>query len=134
MSDSGSEEQSENSSTDSWVEALPAALRKFQHSPIHWAAIKEFASNLRGTIPTAKVAGMNTLMQGMGELHARIDQLSQSRVEIREIRERETPYKEVGVPLNPPNEFEMGPITGRVAPPRTPAMNQFEMPHSSTFT
>ena len=50
----------------SWMEALPVALREFEHSPIHWAAIKEFARNLRGTIPTAKVAGMNTLMQGMG--------------------------------------------------------------------
>ena len=83
MSDSDSVEQSEHSSTDSWVEALPTALREFEHSPNHWAAIKEFAKNISGTIPTAKVAGMNTLVQGMEELHARMDQLSQSRVEIR---------------------------------------------------
>ena len=93
MSESSSTHESETDSTDSWMEALPAVLREFEHSPIHWAAIKEFASNLRGTIPTAKVAGMNTLMQGMGELHARMDLLSQSRVEI---RERETPSKELG--------------------------------------
>ena len=93
MSESSSTHESEADSTDSWMEALPAALREFEHSPIHWAAIKEFASNLRGTIPTAKVAGMSTLMQGMGELHARLDQLSQYRVGI---RERETPSKELG--------------------------------------
>ena len=93
-----SSDESENSSTDSWIEALPVALREFQHSPIHWAAIKEFASNLRGTIPTAKVAGMSTLMQGMGELHARINQLSQSKVEIRELGEMENPSQSEGGP------------------------------------
>ena len=95
MSESSSTHEFEADSTDSWMEALPAALREFEHSPIHWAAIKEFARNLRGTIPTAKVAGMSTLMQGMGELHACMDQLSQYRVEI---RERETPSKELGGP------------------------------------
>ena len=66
MSESSSTHESETGSTDSWMEALPVELREFEHSPIHWAAIKKFASNLRGAIPTAKVAGMNTLMQGMG--------------------------------------------------------------------
>ena len=75
MSINSSTLESVTDSTDSWVEVLPTALREFEHSPIHWAAIKEFAKNLRGTIPTVKVAGMNTL-------HARMDQLSQSRVEI----------------------------------------------------
>ena len=135
MAENESSDESEISSTDCWLEALPVALREFQHSPIHWAAIKEFASNLRGTIPTTKVVGMNTLMQGMGELHACIDQLSQSKVEIRQLRERENPFKEVrGVPPNSAEEFEMGPITGRVAPPGTPAINQLEVPHASTFS
>ena len=60
-----------------------------------------------------------------------MDQLSKCRVEI---REKETPSKELGGPPNPPYEFEMGPITGRVAPPGTPVINQYEMPQASTFS
>ena len=59
MMENESSDESENSSTDSWI-ALPLTLREFKHSPLHWAAMKEFEKNLRGTVPTAKVAGMNT--------------------------------------------------------------------------